>query len=106
MTELSVTAMAEELREKTRKVGNLGVTMRFVINGEGAIFIDAARDVPEVTLDAERPADVTISASRDVWLDLRAKKIAPHIAAMTGKLKLKGDVLKGMQLAPRLTAVL
>jgi len=106
MTELSVASMAEELQEKTKKVGNLGVTMRFVIEDEGTIYIDATRDVPEVTLDAGRAADITISAPRGVWMDLRAKKIAPHVAAMTRKLKLQGDVLKGMQLAPRLTAVL
>ena len=98
--------LADELAAKSKNLGNLGVTLKFIFTGMGAVFIDATTDTPATTRDESRPADITISAPLNVWLDLRAKKLAPHVAALTRKIRFEGDVVRGMKLAPRIMAVL
>lgn len=98
--------LAAELAEKAKNLGNLGTKLKFVFEGEGVVHIDASMETPVVTRDDTLPADVTVRAPLNVWLDLRAKKIAPHVAAMTKKLKIEGDIIRGMKLAPRIMTVL
>lgn len=98
--------LAAELSEKAKGLGNLGVKLKFVFEGMGVVHIDAAQDAPVVSRDESAPADVVISAPLNVWLDLRAKKLAPHVAAMTKKIRLQGDIVRGMKLAPRIMKVL
>ncbi|MFI4939839.1 MAG: SCP2 sterol-binding domain-containing protein [Burkholderiales bacterium] len=98
--------LADELSVKAKGLGNMGVKLKFVFEGMGAVHIDATQDIPVVTRDELAPADVTITAPLNVWLDLRAKKLAPHVAAMTKKIKLQGDILRGMKLAPRIMKIL
>lgn len=98
--------LAEELAEKAKGLGNLGVKLKFVFEGQGVVHIDANQDVPVVSRNELAPADVIITAPLSVWLDLRAKKLAPHVAAMTKKIKLQGDIVRGMKLAPRIMKVL
>lgn len=106
MTELSFDFLATELAAKAVNLGNLGATLKFVFEGEGVVHIDASTDTPVVTRDDSLAADITITAPLKIWLDLRAKKLAPHVAAMTRKLKIQGDLSRGMKLAPQLMAVL
>ena len=84
----------------------MGASLKFIFEGEGVVHIDATTDKPIITRDDELDADIIISAPKIVWSDLRAKKLAPHVAAMTRKLRLKGDVVRGMKLAPRIMTAL
>jgi len=106
MDTLSFDFLANELAEKARNLGNLGAKLKFVFEGEGVVHIDATTEAPVITRDDALPADVIVTAPLKIWLDLRAKKIAPHVAAMTRKIKIQGDVVKGMKLAPRIMTVL
>lgn len=107
MTEVvTFDALADELEHKVKGLGNLGVTMKFVFEGEGNVLIDARKDVPTVTRNDETPADFTVVGPLNVWLDLRAKKLAPHVAAMTRKIKFQGDMVRGLSLAPKIMTVL
>lgn len=106
MTDLNFDFLATELAAKAVNLGNLGAKLKFVFEGEGVVHIDATNDTPVVTRDESLEADITITAPLKIWLDLRAKKIAPHVAAMTRKLKIQGDLARGMKLAPRIMAVL
>lgn len=98
--------LADELAVKARNLGNLGIRLKFVFEDHGVVHIDATQDPPTVSRDASLPADVAITAPMKVWLDLRAKKISPPVAAMMRKIRLEGDVARGMKLAPRIMAVL
>lgn len=98
--------LADELTGKSKNLGNLGIRLKFIFEGMGVIHIDATTDQPTVTRDGSKPADFTISAPLNIWLDLRAKKLAPHVAAMTRKIKFEGDLVRGLALAPRIMAVL
>lgn len=106
MSVMNFDFLATELAEKAKNLGNLGAKLKFVFEGEGVVHIDASSDVPVVTRDDSQDADITITAPLSVWLDLRVKKLAPHVAAMTRKLKIQGDLARGMKLAPRIMAVL
>ncbi len=103
--ELSFQFLADELAEKAKDLGKLGVTLKFVFLGEGVVYIDATNDEPVIDRN-DRDADVSVEAKTDVWLKLRAKTLAPHVAAMTRKIKLKGDIKKGMALAPKIMKIL
>lgn len=105
MTDMNFDFLANELAEKAKNLGNLGAKLKFVFEGEGTVHIDASGDAPVVCRD-DKEADITVSAPLAVWLDLRAKKLAPHVAAMTRKIKIQGDLARGMKLAPRIMAVL
>ncbi|MDN0076599.1 SCP2 sterol-binding domain-containing protein [Crenobacter sp. SG2303] len=105
MSELNFDFLAAELEQKATKLGNLGARLKFVFEGEGAVHIDASIDPAVVCRDGSLEADITITAPLKVWVDLRAKKLAPHVAALTRKIKISGN-LGLMKLAPRIMAVL
>lgn len=98
--------LADELERKSKNLGNLGVTLKFTFEGMGNVFIDARQDQPSLSRNSDQKADFMVSAPLKVWMDLRAKRIAPHVAAMTRKIKFEGDMIKGMKLAPKIMAVL
>lgn len=98
--------LADELEQKSKNLGNLGVTLKFTFEGMGNVFIDARQDQPCLSRNSDQRADFMVSAPLKVWMDLRAKRIAPHVAAMTRKIKFEGDMVKGMKLAPKIMAVL
>lgn len=106
MSTLSFDELAQELSTKAKGLGNLGVRLKFKFQDLGVIHIDATSSEPVVTRDESLPADLTISAPLNVWLGLRAKTLAPHVAAMTNQLTIEGDLNRGMALAPRIMAVL
>lgn len=102
----SFESLAHELEQKSRNLGNLGVTLKFTFEGMGNVYIDARQDQPSLTRNSDAKADFMVSAPLKVWMDLRAKRIAPHVAAMTRKIKFEGDMVKGLKLAPKIMAVL
>lgn len=104
--ELTFDFLADELAGKFARVGNLGVKLRFVFEGMGVVHIDATKDVPTTSTNPELPADFSVTAPYTVWLDMRAKRLAPHTAAMTRKVRVEGDLLRGMKLIPRVITVL
>lgn len=106
MTEMTFDFLADELEDKVKNLGNLGVTLKFVFEGMGNVFIDATKDIPTLVRNVDQPADFNIAAPLKIWLDLRDKKLAPHVAAMTRKIKFEGDLVRGLKLAPKIMAVL
>jgi putative sterol carrier protein len=69
-------------------------TAMFVLTGEGSIFID--RNEARV---GEGPADVTLTASPQTFLDILQGNLDPTSAFMSGKLALDGDMGAAMKLA-------
>ncbi len=106
MTEPNFEFLASELEGKVKKLGNMGVTLKFVFEGMGSVFIDATKDEPTLSRNLDQKADFNISAPLNIWLDLRDKKLAPHVAAMTRKIKFDGDLVRGLKLAPKIMTVL
>lgn len=68
-------------------------TAKFVIEGEGAVYIDA-----DGARAADEDADVTLTASRETFEGLLSGDVNPTMAFMTGKLKVDGSMGTAMKL--------
>lgn len=80
--------------------GGFDGSAKFVIEGEGAVIVDAAGVRAASDSDA---ADVTMTAEADTFQDILAGSINPASAFMTGKLKLDGDMGTAMKLGSALS---
>ncbi|WP_375689845.1 SCP2 sterol-binding domain-containing protein [Pseudooceanicola sp. LIPI14-2-Ac024] len=88
-------AAAAKLNEKLG--GGFDGVAKFVIEGEGAIMVDS--DGARV---GDEEADVTMTASKETFLDMLSGDLNPTSAFMTGKLSVDGDMGKAMALGSAL----
>jgi putative sterol carrier protein len=68
-------------------------TAKFILDGEGSIIVDG-----DGARAGDEDADVTLTASPDVFQDMLAGEINPTTAFMTGKLSVDGNMGLAMQL--------
>jgi putative sterol carrier protein len=89
----------EAVSQLNAKMGGNGFdgSAKFVIEDEGAIIIDQTG-----ARAADDDADVTLTASADVFKAILDDELNPTTAFMTGKLSVDGD----MGVAMKLTSVL
>ncbi|MDA0721021.1 MAG: SCP2 sterol-binding domain-containing protein [Proteobacteria bacterium] len=89
----------EAVTQLNAKMGGNGFdgTAKFVIEDEGTIIIDQTG-----ARAADDDADVTLTASADVFKAILDDELNPTTAFMTGKLSVGGD----MGVAMKLTSVL
>jgi putative sterol carrier protein len=73
--------------------GGFDGVAKFVIEGEGAIMLDEAG-----VRAADEPADVTLTASPDVFRAILDGEMNPTAAFMSGKLAVDGDMGQALQL--------
>ena len=67
---------------------------KFVIEGEGAIMLDAGG-----ARAADEEADVTMTATTEVFKAILDGEMNPTMAFMSGKLKIDGSMGQAMKLA-------
>ncbi|OHC54770.1 MAG: sterol carrier family protein [Rhodobacterales bacterium RIFCSPHIGHO2_02_FULL_62_130] len=79
------------------KLASFDGVAKFVITGEGAIMVDS--DGVRVGDD---PADVTLTASAEVFQAMLEGNMNPTTAFMTGKLSVDGSMGLAMQLGAAL----
>jgi len=70
-----------------------GGTAKFVIEGEGAVVIDA-----DGVRAGDEAADVTLTAAADVFEQILSGDLDPTSAFMSGKLAVEGDMGLAMKL--------
>ncbi len=96
-------ATTEEITDRVRAAvgadSGLGKSLKFDLKGDGFIHIDGG----EVS-NENKPADLTMTISRDNLQALGQGKLDPMTAVMTGKLKLS-DMAAAMAIQPRLQAL-
>ncbi|WP_210527898.1 SCP2 sterol-binding domain-containing protein [Rubellimicrobium arenae] len=82
--------------ELNRRMGGRSFdgTAMFVLTGEGSIFVDQG-----TARKGEGPADVTLTATPQTFMDILQGNLDPTSAFMTGKLALDGDMGAAMKLA-------
>lgn len=73
--------------------GGFDGVAKFVIQGEGAIMLDASG-----VRAADEEADVTLTADADVFRAILEGDMAATMAFMTGKLKIDGSMGQAMKL--------
>ena len=72
-------------------------TAKFVIDGEGALIVDA-----EGVRAGDGDADVTLNADAETFEAMLSGDLNPTAAFMSGKLTIDGDMGLAMQLAAKL----
>ncbi|WP_297506692.1 SCP2 sterol-binding domain-containing protein [uncultured Caulobacter sp.] len=77
----------------------LGKSLKFDLKGEGFIHIDGGSVTNE-----DRPADLTMTLSKDDLEAIGGGSLDPTMAVMTGKLKLS-DMGTAMALQPKMGAL-
>lgn len=82
-----------ELNRRMAGRGFDGVA-KFVLTGEGSLMVDASG-----ARAGDEPADVTLTASPEVFQEIVGGSLDATAAYMTGRLQLDGDLGKAMQLA-------
>ncbi|MEQ6204126.1 SCP2 sterol-binding domain-containing protein [Sulfitobacter sp. HNIBRBA2951] len=75
----------------------IGGTVKFDIDGEGAVMVDDSG-----VRAGDEEADVTLSADPDTFAGIMSGDTNPTSAFMTGKLKVDGDMGMAMKLASAL----
>ncbi|MCV6595386.1 MAG: SCP2 sterol-binding domain-containing protein [Silicimonas sp.] len=93
MIEQAVSALNEKLAG-----GAFDGTAKFVIEGAGAIMLDA-----DGARAGDEEADVTMTADADVFQEILSGDLNPTSAFMSGRLKIDGDMGAAMRLAPALS---
>lgn len=86
-----ITAAVATLSEKL--AGGFDGVAKFVIEDEGAIMLDS-----DGVRAADDEAEVTLTASADVFQSILAGELNPTSAFMTGKLSVDGDMSAAMRL--------
>ncbi|WP_281968060.1 SCP2 sterol-binding domain-containing protein [Roseovarius nanhaiticus] len=84
----------EALNRRLKPEGMDGMA-KFVVTGEGIIVIDANGARPGKDAD---DANVTLTATADVFEDIVRGDLDPAKAYLTGKMGLKGDIGAAMKL--------
>ncbi len=93
----SLLDITERLRMAMDGHAGSAKTLKLDLRGEGVVFIDGA----EVSND-DRPADCTVSVSKDDLEALAKGALDPMRAMMGGRLRVTGDMSVAMQLQPLL----
>ena len=96
MSEFLEKAVAE-ITEKMADV-DVGGTVKFVVDGEGAIFVDESG-----ARIADDEADVTMTADGETFEGIFTGDVNPTGAFMSGKLTIDGDMGLAMKLAGALS---
>lgn len=74
--------------------GEFDGSVRFVIEGEGAVRIDDTG----VSAD-DSPADCTISADAETFREMLDGALNPASAFMTGRIRIEGEMARAMKVA-------
>jgi len=90
--------ITERLRGALAGQPGLEQTLKLDLRGDGVVFIDGARVCNE-----DRPADCTVSVSKDDLVALVQGSLDPMSALMRGRMRVSGDMGVAMRLQPILS---
>ena len=97
MNELSVADFTQGMQKLVSQHPQLETRIKLVIEDEGVIFIDGRTETNSVSND-DREADVTLWMTLSTLNRLYRRELNPAVAAMTGKIRLEGNLLDAMKL--------
>lgn len=75
----------------------LDATIKIAFEDERIIFIDG-RSAPNSVTNEDAPADVTLRMSLATLNRIYRRELHPAMAAMTGKIKIEGDLKQALKL--------
>lgn len=86
------------IKEKSAQMSDLNKKVKFDLNDEGIIHIDATTNPATIT-NEDLDADVTFILSEENFEELLDGSLNPQMAFMMGKLKIEGDMGLALSLA-------
>jgi len=86
-----------ELRRRVGDNAGLGTTVKFDFGADGTIYIDDAIKPPTVD-NLDRPAQCTMTVSKDDFEEIAAGRLDATMAYMSGKLRVD-DIATAMKIA-------
>ncbi len=86
-----------ELRRRAGDNAGLGTTVKFDFGEDGTIFIDDQVKPPAID-NVDRPAQCTMTISKDDFEEIAAGKLDATMAYMSGKLRVD-DIATAMKIA-------
>jgi Putative sterol carrier protein len=98
---MSLETVVQAIDAKRAEAAHLNAKILFDFGEDGAVFIDATQNPPEI-LQEKRDADVTLSCALETFESILNGTQDPNVAFMFGKLKIQGN----MKLAMKLNAFL
>jgi putative sterol carrier protein len=94
----SLSDITARLRRALEGDPGLNKTLKLDLRGDGVVFIDGA-DVS----NEDKPADCTVSVSKDDLVALAKGQLDPMSALMRGRMRVTGDMSVAMRLQPLLS---
>jgi putative sterol carrier protein len=97
MNDLSVEDFTKGMQKLVSSHAPLDSRIKIVIEDESVIFIDG-RSNPNSVSNEDNEADVTLWMSLVTLNRLYRRELNPAVAAMTGKIRLEGNLLDALKL--------
>ena len=97
MNDLSVAEFTQGMQKLLNNHSQLETRIKLVLEDDGVIFIDGSSN-PNSVSNEDKEADVTLSMSLDTLNRLYRREINPAVAAMTGKIRIQGNLLDALKL--------
>ena len=95
----SLADITDKIRAAVGADSGLGKSLKFDLKDEGVIHVDGGSVTNE-----DKPADLTLTMSKDDLLDIAAGRLDPTAAVMGGRIKLS-DMMLAMSLQPKMGAL-
>ena len=97
MAEHTVEEFTVGMRQILGDNSGLDAKIKIVFEDDQIIYIDGKSSPNNVT-NEDQPADVTLRMSLQTLNKLYRRELHPALAAMTGKIKVEGDLRQAMKL--------
>ncbi|MEO1518210.1 MAG: SCP2 sterol-binding domain-containing protein [Bacteroidota bacterium] len=88
--------LTQKFSEKAANSDPVGATFKFVLD-DHIVYVDGTGD-SNVVSNEDKDAQCTISTKMEHFLAIQKGELNPMMAAMTGKVKIKGDMGLAMKL--------
>ena len=95
---MSLETATDQIRAQLPQLGTLGYKVKFAINDQGVILVDATQTPPTLSND-DGEADCTIRLSEDRLAQLIEGRLSPTLAYTLGQIKVEGSLGVAMKLA-------
>jgi putative sterol carrier protein len=95
---MSLEQITDHIRAQLPQLASLGYKVKFAIDGEGVVLIDATQ-IPPTVSNEDGEADCTIRLSEDRLQQLIDGRMSPTLAYTLGQIKVDGSLGVAMKLA-------
>ena len=95
---MSLASVTEQIQAQLPQLAQLGYKVKFAIEGEGVILIDAS-ETPATLSQDDGPADCTIRLTEERLTQLIDGRLSPTLAYTLGQIKVEGSLGVAMKLA-------